>query len=322
MRKRCVLAQIIPFALSALAVNTVCAQNFPNRPIRVVTAEPGSGPDLVARMLARALPNTLGQQIIVENQAGANGILAAGNVAKAVPDGHTLLIYSAALWTFPLLQKAPYDPVRDFAPIAIAASSPSLIVVHPSLPVNSVRELISLAKAKPGQLAYASGGIGAANHLAAELFKSMAGVDILRVGYKGGADAQADLVAGRVQLTFASGAIVMPLIKARRLKALAVTSAQPSPLFPGLATADATGLKGYESVSRFNVFAPAKTPDAIVSRLNQEIVRALNLADVKSRLFETGIEVVASSPEQLVSVITSDTARLSKVIQNFKITSD
>jgi tripartite-type tricarboxylate transporter receptor subunit TctC len=310
---------LVPLAAGLMLLSAAYAQSFPSRPIRLIAADAGGGPDNVARQLAYYAPTMLGQPIVIDNQPGGNGAIAAQGVMKAQPDGQTLLIYSGGIWTFPLIQKASYDPVRDFAPVMVAAMSPSIVVVHPSLPVKTVRDLIALAKARPGELNYASGGLGSTNHLAAELFKYMAHVDIARIPYKGGADAQADLIAGRVQLTFTSALIAMPMVKSGRLRALAVTSLRPSALFPGLPTAAATGLPGYESVSRYNVFAPARTPDAIVSRINEAFVRILSISDAKARLFDAGAEVVASSPGELMTAMQSEMARLAPVIRNLNL---
>ena len=230
-------------------------------------------------------------------------------------DGYTLVSAGSPIWTLPLLQKMPYDPLRDFAPVSLMARSLNVLVVHPSLPVNSVKELIALAKAKPGALNYASGGTGGTGHLTGELFKSMAGVNIVHVPYKGAAAAISDLLAGQVQMTFDSPSTVMPLAKAGKLRALAVTSAEPTELVPGL-PAVAAFLPGFESVITFGMFAPAKTPAAIIKRLNQEIDRILKTADVKEKFFGRGMEVVHSSPEQFAAIIKSDLAMMGKVIKD------
>ena len=293
------------------------AQNYPSKPIRMIAPEVGGGNDFVARLIAQGLTGVLGQQIVVDNRGSAGGVIAAQLLARAPADGYTLLFYSSGIWTAPFLQAdVRYDVLRDFSPITLAASSPNTVVVHPSLAVNSVRELIALTKAKPGVLNYASGNSGSANHLAAELFKSMAGVDIVRITYKGTGPALNDVAAGQVQLMFPAIVSVAPHVKAGRLKALAVTSAEPSALAPGLPTVSASGLPGYEAVAMSGVFAPGKTPAPLIDRLNREIVRFLNTADVKEKLLRSGVEAAGSTPLEFASKIKTEMARLSKVIKD------
>ena len=235
---------------------------------------------------------------------------------KSPPDGHTLLVYSSVIWTLQYLQSVPFDAARDFAPVTLAASSPNVLVVHPSLPVKNVKELIALAKARPGQLNYATGGSGTTGHLSAELFRVMAGVSMVRVPYKGGGPAVTDLLGGHVQLLFVAAPAVSAMVKAGRLHALAVTSAQPSPVAPGLPTVAASGLPGYELVSMFPVFAPAKTPVAVVNRLNQEIVRAINNPDIKAKFAAAGFDTVGNTPEQFAALIQSDMPKMAKLIKD------
>ncbi len=300
-----------------LGAGAALAQPFPGKPVRIVTAEAGGGNDFTARAIARGLADSMGQQFIVENRGGAGGIIAAEVVARAPADGYTLLVYASNIWIIPLLKKiVPYDMNRDFAPITWAARSPSTLVVHPSLPVKSVKDLIDIAKAKPGQLNYGSGGSGATTHLAAELFKSMAGVNIVRVTYRGNAPALNDLIAGQTQVMFITAGAVAPHIGSGRLRALAVTSAQPSALSPGLPTVASAGLPGYESLSIYGVFAPAKTAVAIIQQLNREMVRVLNRADVKELFLNSGMEVVGTTPDAFAAAIKSDVARMSKVIKD------
>ena len=307
-----------------IAASLVCAagpagsQNYPAKPIRLFTSAVGGGADFAARIVAQELTTAYGQPVVVENRGGA-GFVAAEIVAKAPPDGYTLLVYGPPFWIGPLMQKAAYDPVRDFMPVVLAISSPNILAVHPSLPVKSVRELIALAKSRPGTLNYASGQSGSSNHLAAELFKAMAGVDIVRVTYKSGGSSINDLIAGQVQLSFSSVAIVGPHVKAGRLRGLAVTSAQPSALAPGMPTVAASGLPGYQSVSTLGVFAPIKTPMAIVNQLSLEITRALQQPESRGRLFKSGAEVVGSTPEQSLAEIKADIGRLGKVIRDADI---
>jgi tripartite-type tricarboxylate transporter receptor subunit TctC len=303
----CSVGMIIP------GVNLVCSQPYPNKPIHIVTSEIGGSPDFMSRLIAQELAGTLGQGVVVDNRG--SGFIPGQIVSKAPPDGYTLLIQGSTLWLASLLQKTPYDPEKDFSPITIAVIAPFILVVHPSLPVKSVKEVIALAKTRPGELNYSSGAAGSGPHLAAELFKAMAGVNIVRISYRGTAPALTALISGEVQLTFANAGTATPLFKSGKFRALAVSSVQPSKLFPGLPTIAAT-LPGYESVSINSVFAPAKTPEAIIKRLNQEIVQFLNKADVKEKVFNAGIEIVGSSPEQLAAMLKSDLAKLGKVIKD------
>ncbi len=296
------------------------AQSYPTRVVRIVTSGAGSGNDFTSRLLAQGLPSALGQQVVVDNRA--SGVIPGETVAKAAPDGYTLLVYGGTLWIEPLMATTPYDVATDFAPISITDRAPVLIVANPTLTANSVRELIALVKASPGKLNYASAASGSGTHLAAELFKSMAGVNMLRVSYKSVGAALPDLISNQVQVMFPTGASVTTQIKSGRLKALAVASPQPSPLFPGLITAAASGLPGYEFVSITGIFAPAKTPVAIISRLHQEIVKVLQSDDVKLKFFNAGSEVVASTPDELAAAIRSDVARLGKVIKDAGIHDD
>lgn len=299
-----------------LATGLAHAQSYPVKPLRVVTAEPGGGNDFIARLIGQAAAPRLGQPWIVDNRGGAGGLIAFEAVAKAPPDGYTLLVYAGNVWTIPLLRKNVRYEMKDFAPITWAARSPSTLVVHPSVPVRSVRDLINLAKARPGQLSYGAGGVGSSTHLAAELFKSMAKVDILFVPYKGNGPAMNDLISGQVQLMIGTAGTVNPHIKSGRVRAIAVTSAEPSILAPGLPTVAASGLPGYESISIYGVFAPTGTPDAIIRQLNQAIVEVLKTPEVRERLFNVGVEAVGSTPEQYAAAIKADTARLSKVIKD------
>jgi len=244
-------------------------------------------------------------------------------VAKSPPDGYTLLVTSGVLWNGPFMSKnVPYDPVRDFTPVSLTNRAPHILVVHPSLPVHSVRELIALAKAKPGELTYSTGGTGSATHLAPELFKSMTGIKMVRVPYASGATELADLISGQVQLTFGSTTSNMPHVKSGRLRALAVSTAQPSPLAPGLPTIAASGVPGYESGVITGLLAPANTPPDIVSRLSQEVARVFNMPQTKERLLSGGVEAVGSSPEQFAAAIKADMTKWGKLIKEAGIRAD
>jgi tripartite-type tricarboxylate transporter receptor subunit TctC len=309
-------------AAALLTAGAAYAQSYPVKPIRVVTAEPGGGNDLAARTIGQAVAPRLGQPWVVDNRGGAGGLIAFETVARAPADGYTLLVYAGNVWTIPLLRKNVRYELKDFAPITWAARSPSTIVVHPSVPVHSVQDLIALAKARPGQLSYGAGGVGASTHLAAELFKSMAKVDILFVPYKGNGPAMNDLISGQVQMMFGTAGTVTAHIKSGRVRAIAVTSAEPSILAPGLPTVAASGLPGYESISIYGVYAPAGTPQAIIRQLNLAIVAVLNTPELRERFLNVGMETVGSTPEQLAAAMRTDEARLRKVINEAGIRGD
>jgi len=302
-------------AIAALApAHAPGAQAWPAHPLRIVTSEPGGGSDFTARVVAQGLTMSLGEQVIVDNRAGT--VTAAQIMTKAAPDGYTLLSYNNSLWTLPLLQPMFYDVLRDFTPVTLATRSPNILVVHPAVPVTSVRELVAHAKANPNALNYASGTIGSTNHLAAELFKALAGVQIARISYKGSGYAVNDLIGGQVQIMFATSGSIAPHVKSGRLRALAVTSALPSALAPGLPTVAASGVPGYEAVTMYGLYAPAQTPAAIIVRLNREAARFLQTADIREKLFGAGVETVGGSPQEFAAAIKADIARLSKVIKD------
>jgi len=310
----------IAFAACALVAPAVAAQDFPVRPVRIVTAEPGGGSDFTSRQVAQGLTAALGQQVIVENRP--SGFIPGEIVARASPNGYTLLLFNTIFWIAPLIQKAPYDPVRDFAPVALIGSTPSILVVHPSLPVKTVQDLVALARSRPGELNYGSTGNGAANHLAAEMFKSMTGTQIVRINYKGGSIALSGLLGGEIQMMFTTPITGAPHVKAGRLRVLGVTSAAPSALAPGVPTMASAGLPGYETTATYGVFAPARTPAAVIQRLNHEIVRDLKRTEVREKFFTSGMEVIAGTPDALAAAIRSDVTRLSKVIRDAGIRVD
>ena len=294
-------------------IGNASAQTYPTKPVRIVVTGVGSGGDFAARLIAQGVTATLGQALIVDNRGSGN--LPAEIVAKAAPDGYTLCLSAAPLWITPFLRKTAYDPLRDFAPVTLAISSPNILVVHPALPVKSVRDLIALIRAKPGALNYATSGIGASSFLAAELFKSMLRADMVRVNYKSGGLALTELISGQVQLMFANAGSVATHLQSGRLKALAVTSAKPSALMPGLPTIAAGGLPGYELVSVQGIFAPAGTPEAVITRLNREFIPFLRRADTREKFFAAGVEAIGGTPEELAATLKSEMARLGKVIQ-------
>lgn len=290
--------------------------HYPSRVIRIVTAAPGSNNDWGARLLADEIAPSLGYRVIVENRGG----LAAEVVSKSPPDGYTMLFYGPAAWTLQLFRGVGYDPVRDLAPVTLAMSSPIVLVVHPSLPVKSVRELIALAKSRPGDLNYASGTIGATPFIAGELFKYLAKVRIERVPYSGTGPSLIGLLSGEVELMFPGAGSVWHFVRQNKLRALGVASARPSALTPGLEPVALT-VPGYEATSNIAFFVPAGTPAAIVNRLNRELVVALGKPDVKERLVKGGVEAVGSSSEELGAYVKSDIARIELLIKSAGIKS-
>lgn len=311
---------MVMLALCALAASAVCAQDYPNRPIRFVTAAAGGGNDLAARFIAQGLTERMGQQVIVDNRGGSH--IPQITVSKAAPDGYTILSQNNTVWIAPLLEKTAYDHFRELAPITLTARAPNILVVTPSLPVHSVGELISAAKAAPGVINYASGVVGSSNHVAAELFKAMAGVNLVRIGYRGTGPALIDVMSGEVKIMFATATSSSPHVKAGRLKALAVTSAEPSALAPGLPTIAASGVPGYAAEAIYGVWAPARTPNAILSRLNHEIVAVLSTPQTRDRFFTSGAEVVASTSQAFAAEIRAETARLDKVFRSAGISAN
>jgi tripartite-type tricarboxylate transporter receptor subunit TctC len=307
------IGKVLALAAALCCAGAAFAQAYPAKPIRIVVTGVGSGGDFAARLIALGVSPALGQQIIVDNRGSGN--MPAEIVSKSPPDGYTLCLSASPLWITPFLRPTPYDPLRDFAPVTLVVTAPNILVVHPSLPVKSVKELLGLIRARPGALNYATSGIGGSSFLAAELFKSMARADMVRVNYKSGGLALTELMSGEVQLYFANAGNVAPHMKSGRLRALAVTSAQPSALLPGLPTVAAGGLPGYEVVSVQGIFAPARTPEAVVARLNQEIVPFLRRADVKDKFFAAGMEPLGSPPAALADTVRSEMSRLGNVIK-------
>ena len=309
-----------PFAtaMSLLTVilfaRAVSGQDFPNKPIRFVAAAPGGSADIVARLISPGITSSIGQQVIIDNRA--IGLIQAEIVSKAQPDGYTLMIAGSSTIILPLMQKTSYDPIRDFAPITLAVTTPSIVVVNPSVPIKSIKELIALAKARPDELNYGSSGNGSSGHFAGELFKSMAGVKLVHIAYKGNGPALLSLVAGQIQLGFPTATSVTPHVNSGKLRGIAVTSTEPTALAPGMPTVAAAGLPGYESVAMTLVLAPAKTPATIVQRLNREIVRVIKQPDIREKLFGLGVEAVGSSSEHLAATMKAESVRLSKVIRD------
>jgi len=294
------------------------AQTYPIRPIRwVVTYPPGGPTDVVARAIGAKLTEAWGQQIVIDNRAGAGGVIGTDIAAKAVPDGYTLLFgTSAGLTINPALNsKLPYDAVKDFAPVSLLVLNPQILVVHPAVPVNSVKELVALAKARPGQLNYASVGIGSPNHMGMELLKALTGIDIVHVPYKGTGPAITDLLGGQVQVMFNSMPSVIPLVASGKLKGLAVGSVQRSPAVPDIPTVAEAGVPGFENVTWYGMFAPAKTPHDIIVKLNKQVVQILASPEMAQRLASQGAEPRSSTPEELTKFMRVESERWKKVIK-------
>ncbi len=307
-------AKNILSCLLILTAELAQAQGFPDKTIRIVSTEPGSTSDFLARLLAQGISGGLGRQVIVENRGG--GLLASDAVLRAAPDGTNIILNGSSLWLSPLMREnAPYDAVKDFSPITLAASAPSVLVIHPSLPVRTVSELIALAKSKPGELNYGSGSTGAPSHLAVELFKSLASVSLTRIPYKGTSPAINALLGGQVQVMVVPPTAVVGHIKSGRLRALAVTSLKPSALTPGLPTVAAEGLPGFEVTGPFGLLAPARTPAALINRLSEEMVAVLNRADEKQKLFNVGVEGVGSTPAEFSAAIRDDIQKWGQLIK-------
>ena len=307
-------------ALVLTAASTAQAQSFPVKPIRIITSGVGGAGDVASRLVAQGIAPALGQQVIVDNRA--SGPIPVEVTLKSPADGYTLMLYGSTVWLGPYLRANAPDPLRDFAPISLAATAPNILVVHPSLPVKNVKEFVALAKARPGALNYGTTGIGSSPHLAAELFQAMAGVQFVRISYKGAGAALTDLIGGQIQLSFATASSVSPHLKTGRLRALGVSSARESILLPGLTTIAAAGLPGYESSSLQGVFAPAGVPAPILQKLSQEIMRYLHSSDAREKFLAVGVEVVGSTPEQFTTAMKTEMSRMGKVIRDAGIRED
>lgn len=292
---------------------------YPTKPIRlIVPFPPGGTTDVVARVIAQKLTENWSQQVVVDNRPGAGGIIGTELAAKAPADGYTLLLGSITTHAVnpSLYKKLPFDPLRDFAPVSLAVSTPQVLVVHPSVAAKSVKELIALAKAKPGQLNYASAGTGTSPHLTFELFKSMAGVDLVHVPYKGTGPAITDLIGGQVQTMITGVVALYPHIKAGKLRALGATSAKRVAALPDVPTIAESGVPGFDVASWFGVFAPAGTPKPIVARLNAEIVKILAVPELRRKLAGQGADPATNTPEQFAAYVKSELARWSKVVKD------
>jgi len=311
------ISKCLGAGLMAMTVG-VTAQTYPVKSLRwIVPYPPAGGADIVVRLVAQRLSESLGQQIVIENRAGAGGNVGTEVVARAAPDGYSLLMANVAPMAInvTLYNKLPYDPVKDFAPITLLASFPNVLVVHPSLPVKNVADLVKLAKARPGQLTYASAGSGSTTHLSAELFKTMGGLNMIHIPYKGGSQALTDLLGGQISMYFSSLPGAMPHIKNSRLRPLSVTSARRSTAAPELSTMAESGFAGYDADTWIGAVTPAGTPQAVIVRLHDEIIRILNVADIRERLLMQGAEPLTNTPEQFAAYIKSEIVKWAKVVK-------
>ena len=297
--------------------NARAQQPYPVRPIRIISPfAPGGGNDVICRIIAPRLGEHLKQQVLVDNRPGANGIVGTEAAARAAPDGYTIvLIPSGHAVNASLYKKLPYDSIRDFTTISLVGSSPLVVAMHPSVPTRNVKELIALARARPGQLTYGSAGIGSSGHLAGALFETMTGTKLVHVPYKGMGLVVTDLIGGQVSLTFGTSASVMPHVRAGRLRALATTGAQRAPALPDIPTVAESGVRGYEASLWYGFVGPARLPAEIVERLNTAIVGVLKQASVHDRLADAGVDTRSSTPEEFGRLLVADLERWGKVVQ-------
>jgi len=311
------LAIAIAFAAAALASTGAPAQGYPQKTVRVVVPyAPGGNTDFTARVIAAKLTDVFGQQIVVENRPGGGTNIGSELVAKAPADGYTLLMGGASnAINMSFYPKMPYDTLRDFAPVILCVKGANVLSVHPSLPAKNLQELIALAKARPGQLNYASSGLGSSNMMAGELLKLMAGVNIVHVPYKGNSPALTDTIGGQVEMIFSGVPALLPHIKSGRLRAIAIGSLKRFPALPDVPTIDASGLKGYEATTWFGLMAPAKTPKEIVARLNSEFGKILVSTEVHDRFMNEGIEPIGGTPGQFGAFIRAEIDKYAKVVQ-------
>ncbi len=317
-KSRIPLVQTFFGAALAFAAASAAAQTYPAKPLRIISPfAAGGGVDFTARVVGQKLTEALGQTTVVDNRAGAAGVIGTELAARAAPDGYTLLLGSAGPMTIlPAMgAKLPYDPIKDFAPVTLVTSLPYVLVVHPSLPVRNVKELLALARAKPGQLNFGSPGNGTTTHLATELLKMLAKVDAVHIPYKGVAPAVTDLLAGQVQFMSGDLSTMMPLVKSGRLRALGVTSAKRSSVVPELPTIAESGVPGFEASGWFGILVPAATPQEIVTRLNGAIVKGIATADTREKLASLGGDVVGGTPAEFAAYMREELAKWSKVIK-------
>ena len=303
--------------LLLLAASTAMAQNYPVRPVRVIVpVATGGGTDFLARAVSKELSEQMGRQFVVDNRAGAGGAIGGDTAAKAAPDGYTLIMgYTASHGINPAIQKLPYDPVRDFSPVSLIATATNMLVVHPSVPVKSVKDLVAHAKSKPGALRYASAGTGTAPHMSGELFDLMAGTKMIHVPYTGNGPALTDTLAGHVELTFASLPAGLAHAKSGRLRALATTSLKRATLMPDLPTIHESGLKGFNTDQWYGLLGPAKLPQPIVTKLHAETVKALKDAELNKQILNQGFEIVAGTPDEFRAHIQSEVKKWADLVK-------
>ena len=301
----------------SLGAGPALAQVYPSKPIRlIVPFSPGGGTDILARIIGQKLAESWGQAVNVENRPGASGNLGTEIVARAAPDGHTLVMaINTHAVNATLFSKLPFDPVKDFTPVILAATTANILVVHPSVPINSVQDLIAYAKANPGRLNYASGGSGTTSHLAAEMFKTMAGVEMVHVPYKGGGAAYTDLLSGRVQLYFVGIPGTVQYLKTGMLRALGVTTPRRSPAAPEVPTIAEAGLPGFEATTWWGILAPAGTPQTVVAKIDQEVARILRAPDVRAKLDEQGFEPTGGTPESFAAFMRAEIERWGRAVK-------
>lgn len=313
---------LLAFALWPAAAS---AQTYPGKPIRfIVPFTPGGGNDTIARLVGQKLAAATGQQVLIDNRPGAGGAIGAEAAAKSAADGYTIFLAGVATHGINpnLRRKLGYDPVRDFDPVSLIASAPLLVVVHPSLPVKSVKQLVALAKAQPGKINYASNGAGGSSHMAVELFKSMTGTSMVHIPYKGLAPALTELLSGEVQLMFSSAVSMLPQVKAGKLRAIAMTGARRSPAIPDIPTVAEAGIPGYETGSWYGIVAPAGTPRTAIDRLSREVAAIVHTPEITRRLDDEAVIPVGSTPEEFATHIRNELARWSKVIKQSGIQPD
>ena len=313
------LCTVVYVASAFAAGHSQAQQAYPTKPIRMICPfPPGGTTDVVARLVAQKLTEAWGQQVVVDNRPGAGGIIGTEIVAKAAPDGYTVLLGSITTHAVnpALYKKLNFDPVKDFAPVSLVVSSPQLLAVHPSVAAKSVKELIALAKAKPGQLNYASAGTGTSPHLTFELFKSMAGIDVVHVPYKGTGPAITDLIGGQVQMMITGVVALMPHVKSGKLRGLGVTSAKRVAALPDLPTIVESGIPGFDVSSWFGVFLPGGTPKPIVAKMNAEIRKILEVPEVRQRLIGQGADPASNTPEEFAAYVNAEMARWGKVVRD------
>jgi tripartite-type tricarboxylate transporter receptor subunit TctC len=300
------------------------AQSYPSKPVRFVSPyPPGGANDILARIIGQKLGENLGQQMVIENRGGATGNIGAEYVAKAAPDGYTILMGQASNLTINVsLMKMPYDPIKDLAPVTLVATTPNLLVVHPSLPVKTVKDLVALARAKPGSINYASSGSGSAGHLAGELFNRVAHINMVHIPYKGAAPALTDVVAGQAQIYFTSPISAQPFVKGGRLRMVAVTSLKRSASMPEIPTVAESGYPDFDVVSWWGVLTPAAVPKDIIGKLHTEIVKVLALPEIKAKFADQGADVASNTPEQFAAYIKSEIAKWGKLIKELGVKSE